>query len=99
MEVVREYEYLKDGKKVCIKRTYNIKGTRTAKKNELDEYFKHNAESIKASKTINKILDDYNGKHDNKISFSMMYQKYKAIFGTRKSQNNQDTNNSENEKL
>ena len=92
MEVIREYNYLRDGRKVCIKRAYNIKGIREAKKNELDEYFKQNAESIKASKNINNILDDYNGKHVNKISFSMMYQKYKAIFGTRKSQKHPDTN-------
>ena len=86
MEVKKEYEYMKDGRKVCIRRSYKVKGLRTTKKEELDEYFKNNAESIKASKKIDDILTDYNNSHDNKISFSMMYQKYKAIFGTRKSQ-------------
>ena len=88
MEIIKEYEYLIDGKKVSIKRAYNVKGTKISKKNELDEYFKNNAEIIKSSKKLNNILEDYNNKHKNKISFSMLYQKYKAVFGTRKSQKN-----------
>ena len=93
MEVRKEYEYIrKDGRKVSIKRAYNIKGTKSAKKNELDEYFKNNAEVIKASKNLNGILTDYNNNHDIKISFSMLYQKYKAVFGTRKSQHAQQNN-------
>lgn len=95
MEVNKEYEYIRrDGRKVCIRRTYNIKGTKAVKKNELDEYFKNNAESIKGSKNLSGVLDDYNSNHDIKISFSMLYQKYKAVFGTRKSQrkNTIDTN-------
>ena len=98
MEVQKEYEYIKnDGKKVCIRRTYNIKGTKAAKKNELDEYFKHNGEDIRASKNLNGILEDYNNNHNIKISFSMLYQKYKAVFGTRKSQrkNTKDINSND----
>ena len=86
MEVVKEYEYERDGRKVCIRRAYNVKGTKHTKQCELDEYFKNNAETIKSCKKLNNVLDDYNNKHDNKISFSMLYQKYKTIFGPRKNQ-------------
>ena len=95
MEVRKEYEYMKDGKKVCIRRTYIVKGVRSTKKSELDEYFKNNAEIIKSSKNLNNILSDYNDNHDIKISFSMLYQKYKGVFGTRKNQHKQLTNNQE----
>ena len=84
MEVVKEYEYERDGRKVCIRRAYNVKGTKHAKQCELDEYFKNNAETIKSCKKLNTILEDYNSKHNNKISFSMLYQKYKTVFGNRK---------------
>ena len=86
MEVVKEYEYERDGRNVCIRRAYNVKGTKHAKQCELDEYFKNNAETIKSCKKLNTILEDYNSKHNNKISFSMLYQKYKTVFGNRKTQ-------------
>ena len=89
MNVEKEYEYMKGNNKVCVKRKYKIKGIYELKKNELDEYFKNNAETIKSSKNLNGILADYNSKHENTISFSMLYQKYKAVFGTRKSQKKQ----------
>lgn len=89
MEIEKEYNYLKDGKKVCIRRKYKINGVRAVKKNELDEYFKNNSETIKNSKILKDVLDAYNDEHDNKISYSMFYQKYKAIFGLRNTHNNQ----------
>ena len=95
MEVKKEYEYIKNGKKVCIRRTYTVKGVRSIKQNELDEYFKNNAEIIKSSKNLNNVLSDYNDNHDIKISFSMLYQKYKGVLGTRKNQHKQLTNNQE----
>ena len=32
MEIEKEYNYLKDGKKVCIRRKYKINGVRAVKK-------------------------------------------------------------------
>ena len=84
MEVVKQYNYEKDGKTVVIKRSYTVKGTKGKKINELDEYFTKNADSIKNSKKLKDVLDVYNSKHDNKISFSMLYQKYKTVFGNRR---------------
>ena len=97
MEIQKEYNYLKDGKKVCIRRKYKINGVRSAKKNELDEYFKNNTETIKNSKILKDVLDDYNNEHDHKISYSMFYQKYKTIFGLRNTHNNNQSKEEENE--
>lgn len=93
MEIQKEYNYLKDGKKVCIRRKYKINGVRSAKRNELDEYFKNNTETIKNSKILKDLLDEYNDEHEHKISYSMFYQKYKTIFGLRNAHNNDNNNN------
>ena len=80
----KEYKYINaKGKEVIVKRQYKITGSREAKKNELDEYFKNNIDFIK-SNNLNKVLEDYNEDHDNKISYSMIYQRYKVLFGFRK---------------
>ena len=84
MEVYKEYEYVKDGKTVLIKRKYNIKGINSIKQNELNEYFKNNADDIRSNKKIREVLNDYNNTHKNKISYSMLYNKYKSLFGMRK---------------
>ena len=95
MEVEKVYNYLKDGKKVSIRRRYTKTGIRNIKRNELDEYFKNNADVIKESKTLDKILETYNNEHDNKISYSMFYNEYKTIFGFRKNHNKQKQNEEE----
>ena len=98
MEVVKEYNYEKDGKTVCIKRSYTVKGTKGKKINELDEYFTKNADSIKASKKLKDVLETYNNEHENKISFSMLYQKYKTMFGNRRCKAVKSSENEEEEK-
>ena len=87
MEVVKEYEYLKNGNKICIRRKYKIKGVRDLKRDELDEYIKNNSDQIQNSKNLKDILANYNSSHENKISYSMLYQKYKTVFGPRKIKN------------
>ena len=81
MEVYKEYEYVKNGKTIRIKRKYEIKGIRAIKQNELDEYFKNNAENMRQHRKLKDVLTDYNNSHDNKISYSMLYTKYKTLFG------------------
>ena len=99
MEVIKEYNYEKNGKNVCIKRSYTIKGTKGKKISDLDAYFTKNADTIKSSKKLRDVLASYNDEHEDKISFSMLYQKYKTVFGSRR-QNKAvmiETNVSENE--
>ena len=84
MEVVKEYNYKINGRNVCIKRNYTVKGIRSKKINELDEYFKNNYEAVKESKKLKDVFESYNNAHDDKISFSMLYQKYISVFGRRK---------------
>jgi hypothetical protein len=93
MEIQKEYEYLKDGRKVVIRRKYKINGVRDAKRDELDTYFKNNTEAIRNSKKLKDALTAYNDSHNNKISYSMFYQKYKSIFGLRKSDTSEEDNN------
>ena len=81
---MKEYTYQINGRKVIIKRKYKINGTRNKKSEELKEYFKNNAEAIKSNKKLNEVLETYNKLHDNKISYSMLYQYYKSLFGFRK---------------
>ena len=81
--ITREYEYLRNGKKVIIRRQYSINGTRNLKNEELDEYFKNNIDFIKNT-NLNNVLEEYNKNHDNKISYSLLYQKFKKLFGYRK---------------
>ena len=81
--VQKEYNYLRNGRKVVIRRQYKVNGMRNLKNEELDEYFKNNIEHIQNSK-LNDVLDEYNDSHENQISYSLLYQKYKTLFGYRK---------------
>ena len=87
MEVFKEYEYVKNGKTIRIKRKYEVKGTRAIKQKELNEYFKNNADEIRSGKKLKEVLADYNNTHENKISYSMLYTKYKSLFGSLKKHN------------
>ena len=85
IEVAKNYQYIKNGTKITIKRKYQIKGTKNAKHEEVAEYFKNNLEHIKNSTCrLNDLLDEYNQEHEKKISYSMFYQNYKNILGFRK---------------
>lgn len=98
MEVQKDYTYLRDGKKVCIRRKWTNKGTRHIQNDELDEYFKNNADDIKNSKRLQEVLETYNSTHDNKISLSLLYKKYKTVFGLRKNHNKPNNKNEEEDK-
>ena len=98
MEVYKEYEYIKDGKTIRIKRSYKIKGTRAKKQSELDEYFKNNAEDIRTSKKLTEVLVDYNQTHKHKICYSTLLNKYHSLFGMRRGNNKQEISEEEEEK-
>ncbi len=87
MEVCKEYKYVKNGKVIRIKRKYEVKGVRSIKQSELEEYFKNNADDIRTNKKLVEVLADYNNTHENKISYSMLYTKYKSLFGCLKKHN------------
>ena len=82
----KEYKYLRNNKPVVIRRSYEKKGLIELKQQELEEYFKNNAERIKSDKSLRNVFESYNETHQNKISYSMFYQKYVSVFGSRRPQ-------------
>lgn len=94
--IFKEYKYTKNNKEIIIKRKYVNNGKRELKQNELNEYFRNNSERIKSERKLQNILNDYNDNHENKISYSMFYSKYKNIFGFRKNRRNNNSDDSEN---
>ena len=84
MEVNKTYDYVRKGKIVHVKRKYVVKGTVGTKQNELDTYFNNHADTIRSNVKLSKVLEDYNDTHTNKISYSMLYNKYVATFGPRR---------------
>ena len=86
MEVQKTYDYIRNGKHVHVKRSYVVKGTVGTKQSELEEYFKNHADTIRSKGKLSKVLEDYNESHSNKISYSMLYNKYVAMFGQRRKQ-------------
>lgn len=82
----KEYKYLRNNKPVVIRRSYEKKGIIELKQQELEEYFKNNAERIKSDKSLRNVFESYNEIHQNKISYSMFYQKYVSVFGSRRPQ-------------
>ena len=96
MEVVKEYNYNINGRNVVIKRHYAVKGNRAKKICELEEYFKNNYERVRDIKKLRDVYESYNNEHEDKISFSMLYQKYISVFGRRKKQTIKTDNNAVN---
>ena len=89
-EVMKEYEYKnKNGKSVNIKRKYTIDGASNKRKQrELDEFFAKNADRFTDNVKIKALLQEYNESHENKISYSMFYTKYRKLFGTKRERRN-----------
>ena len=90
--IEKQYVYEKNGKRITIKRKYVNKQNRTLKNNELDEFFKNNAEDLKSRKTLKTILDPYNNNHAP-VSYAKFYSKFKTVFGYRKNHKNHQTQN------
>ena len=84
--ISKQYEYERNGHKLIIKRNYTIKGVIAAKQKELDDYFKEHDEELKTNtKSLQKLYNEHKQNWINNISFSMFYQKYKSIYGLRRS--------------
>ena len=97
--IEKQYVYEKNGKRITIKRKYVNKQNRTLKNNELDEFFKNNAEDLKSRIPLQTILDAYNNNHAP-VSYAKFYSKFKTVFGYRKNHRNQQTQNvTQNENL
>ena len=92
------YTCNKNGKEYTIKRRYTVRADRIVKNDELDEYFKNNADTLKSNKKLKDIVDEYNNNH-SKVSYAKFYLKYKSIFGYRKNRKQQEDKQQEHNEI
>ena len=77
----KTYVYNEDGKVKKIKRTWINKGHNAAKREQLTQFFNEHEDELKAcNKSIKSLFNEYNDKHDLKISYSMFYKYFTAKF-------------------
>jgi len=77
----KTYTYDVNGKSKVIKRTWTNKGVNAAKREQLAQFFNEHEDELKAcDKSIKTLYNEYNDKHDLKVSYSMFYKHFTAKF-------------------
>jgi ABC-type Zn2+ transport system substrate-binding protein/surface adhesin len=78
----KTYVYKYDnGKSKVIKRIWTNKGHNAAKREQLAQFFNEHEDELKAcDKSIKTLYNEYNDKHDLKVSYSMFYKHFTTKF-------------------
>lgn len=75
----------KTGKEKKIYREWKVSSAKQQRNQEINDYFRDNAERIRGMKNIKQVMRDFNETHDTQASYNIIYKKYTSIFNTRKS--------------
>ena len=83
--VEKTYTYVRNGKTVTVHRKWK-RGTRKAPKlDAIKSYFDNHMDTIKETKRIKKVYDDFCAEYpDVNCSYSTLYGYYQKVFSTRK---------------